>query len=115
MAQWYAPADFEKPAKWVWVRCFDPHCCHARALPLAPWRIRWGVQDVFPLLRQRLRCGVCGRGGAVFDSPRQDWPGANGSRYWDPEYFPARPLRIAGPRQIPESTKMQQARVLAPN
>jgi hypothetical protein len=37
----YVPNE-EARLKWVWVYCVSPFCNHARAAPLAPWRIRWG-------------------------------------------------------------------------
>ncbi len=38
--------------KWVWVSCVSPFCGHSRAVPLAPWRIRWGAEDVSSLMRR---------------------------------------------------------------
>ena len=105
--------EFDKPPKWVWVRCTSPFCNHARAIAIAPGRIRWGEEDAFAMLRQKMRCGVCGRRGAAFDSPEPDWRGANGSKHFAPEYFPAGPLHMAGERLTIESFAARDARILA--
>jgi putative SOS response-associated peptidase YedK len=106
----YIPNE-EGRRKWVWVYCISPFCNHARAVPLAPWRIRWGVEDPSPLMRRYFRCGVCGRSGCVFHPPRESIKGV--IETWDPEYFPAgRELHMAGPKEINESREEQRQRVL---
>jgi len=98
----------------VWLTCVSPFCNHSRAIPLAPWRIRWGVHDVAGLMRRHFRCGVCGRKGCTFGRPEGGFPRANGVTFWDPEYFPAgKELHMAGPKVKFESYNERDARVLA--
>jgi hypothetical protein len=68
-------------------------------MALAPWCIRWGVDDPRPLMRQRFRCIMCGTRGAIFS--QGGCVSINDMRYSD---FPVeRPLRIGGGRRIGES------------
>lgn len=77
---------------WLWVYCLNPSCSHCRAVPLAPWRIRWGETDTPAAMRRHFRCGVCGTKGCYFLEPKLDYAGI--------ETFPAgRELRMAGPRK----------------
>lgn len=57
-------------------------------------------------MRQRFRCGVCGRKGCTFVDPAMDHDGI--------ETFPAgRELRMAGHRETGESYETVNARVTA--
>lgn len=58
-----------RPLQWIRVYCRIPFCGHSRAIPLAPWRIRWGVENPTPIMRKVFRCGLCGRRGCVFETP----------------------------------------------
>ncbi|MBN9546948.1 MAG: SOS response-associated peptidase family protein [Alphaproteobacteria bacterium] len=91
---------------WLWVYCVSPFCNHARAVPLAPWRIRWGEDDVEAAMAKRFFCGVCGRKGCTFHKPAMDHEGI--------ETFPAgKELRMSGGRHPGESYEMAEARVTA--
>jgi len=91
---------------WFWVCCVSPFCNHARAVPLAPWRIRWGEPDVCVLMRRHFRCGVCGRKGCIFLAPTTDAKGV--------APFPAgREVHMAGPKNKFENWADRDARVLA--
>src|SRR5258706_937753 len=92
--------------RWLWICCASPFCFHARAVPIAPWRIRWGERDTLAAMRRRFRCGVCGRKGCTFLNPTTDASGV--------APFPAgRELRMSGPKMIGESYDERDARVLA--
>lgn len=84
---------------WHWISCADPHCGHARAIPLAPWLIRWGIEgkDIADAIRKHFYCGVCGRRGGVFHGPLVNGDGI--------EAFPAiaDQVRINGPRRWNET------------
>ena len=84
---------------WLWVYCEDPHCGHVRAVPVAPWLIRWGIEpkDICKALRASLYCGVCGRRGCHFGNPLISAEGI--------EAFPAvgKQIRINGPRRWNET------------
>lgn len=100
----WAPPEIR--VSWVWVYCVSPFCNHARAVPIVPWRIRWGEPDPSPLMKQRFRCGVCGQKGCLFVKPSMDHDGI--------ETFPAgRELRMAGHREPGESYATADARVTA--
>jgi hypothetical protein len=90
---------------WAWVVCISSFCGHRRAVPIAPWRIRWGEDDTWTAIRQHFRCGACGRKGCVFLVPQVDGEGI------DP--FPPRDqlLRIGGERKIGETYPDRDARV----
>jgi putative SOS response-associated peptidase YedK len=104
----------EKPPKWITVRCISSLCGHGRAVPLAPWRIRWGQEDVAPLMARRFRCGVCGRPGCSFDQKPRDLVGVAGAERFEPIFFPAgRELAICGERQVGESYIERDRRVSA--
>jgi hypothetical protein len=90
---------------WVWV-CCGPLCGHRRAIPLAPFRIRWDDADIYAAIRRRFRCGGCGRSGCTFMEPRIDAEGI--------EPFPVgHVLRIGGDRKIGETVPNKDARVRA--
>jgi putative SOS response-associated peptidase YedK len=92
--------------RWFWVRCVSPFCNHARAVPITPWRIRWGESDTLAAMRRRFRCGVCGRKGCVFEAPTTDASGV--------APFPAgRELWMSGPKNTGEGYAGRDARVLA--
>jgi putative SOS response-associated peptidase YedK len=98
------------PLTWVWVYCVGPMCGHVRAVPLAPWRIRWGVENPTRLMRQHFRCGSCGRQGCEFGEPGRG-SGQNGGRIGDDEPYPhGRELRINGERRWPETYPDAHAR-----
>ena len=110
----FTPEDFTGPPTWIMVRCADAYCGHGRAVPLAPWRIRWGVQDPRPLMQKHFRCGVCGRKGCSFDQAPRRYSGTQDAKRWDPEFFPAgQELRMGGARQPGESYRDRDKRVLA--
>ena len=75
---------------WLWVYCRIPFCGHSRAVPLAPWRIRWGADSPEQLMRRYFRCAMCGTPGCVFGAPLLDGEGI--------EAFPAREalVRLGG-------------------
>lgn len=88
---------------WLRVRCVSPFCGHSRALPLAPWRIRWGVDNPSQFMRQNFYCGSCGRKGCEFEAP-QHGTGQNG---FQPDYAQSYPhgaeQRINGERKPGET------------
>jgi hypothetical protein len=87
-----------RPMQWVRVRCKFPFCGHSRALPLAPWRIRWGTGNPTPLMARYFRCGSCGRNGCEFEVPYRG-TGNNGAVVGYEEPYPyGRELRINGER-----------------
>jgi putative SOS response-associated peptidase YedK len=89
----------EIPLTWLWVRCEDPHCGHARAVPVTPWIIRWGItpKDICPAMRASFYCGVCGRRGRHFGGPMLSGEGI--------EAFPpaGKQVRINGPKRWNET------------
>lgn len=98
---------------WLWVHCTSPQCGHCRAVPLAPWRIRWGSENPTRLMRQHFRCGSCGRKGCVFQPPHVG-TGQNGVVIGHRESYPnGRELRINGERRWPETYPEAEARVRA--
>ena len=62
-------------SKWVWAICngLDASgriaCLHRAPVALAPFVIRWGAEASSNLMRERLRCAVCGHRGAVLQHP----------------------------------------------
>jgi hypothetical protein len=72
---------------WVRVRCISPFCGNQRVLPLAPWRIRWGVANPTPMMRRHFRCGACGRKGCEFETARRG-TGKNGEKAGFKEEYP---------------------------
>ena len=92
---------------WLWVYCVSPFCNHARAIPLAPWRIRWNVRDPSEAMRRNFFCSVCGRKGCCFVHPTINADGI--------EAFPARAeaIRMSGERRTGESFDARDARVLS--
>jgi putative SOS response-associated peptidase YedK len=114
MSDYLPPGTREPPPTWIRVRCRNGYCGHSRAVPFAPWRIRWGSEDVGPLMRRHFKCGSCGRQGCDFDQPPRQHRGANGMYYWDPEFFPTvDALRISGQRLTGESYEARDRRVSA--
>ena len=61
--------------KWVWAFCNDLDesgrvaWLHRAPLALAPFVIRWGAEASSNVMRERLRCAVCGHRGAVLQHP----------------------------------------------
>ena len=101
------------PLQWIWVRCKIPFCGHCRAVPLAPWRIRWGIENPLQLMGRHFRCGSCGRKGCEFEEPRRG-TGQNGAVIGYHEAYPhGRELRINGERRWPETYPDAAQRVLA--
>jgi hypothetical protein len=80
---------------------------------MAPWRIRWGLQDVMGEIKRQFRCSVCGQRGCTFDLTPRDLVGANGLKRWEPEFFPSAPFRLGGERLVGESYADRDRRVLA--
>ena len=91
---------------WFWVCCTSPSCNHRRAVPVAPWRIRWDEPDTLAAINRRFRCSVCGRKGCNFLPPPTDAEGVGpfpvGYQVW-----------MAGERRRGESYEMRDARVRA--
>ena len=108
----YRPKD-PPPSMWVWVHCVSPFCGHTRAMPLAPWRIRWGTDDPARVMRQHFRCGLCGRKGCEFVVPRRG-TGQNGYGIGINEEYPhGQELRIGhGEARWPEVRWQAKERVL---
>lgn len=52
---------------WLWLHCED--CGHMRAVPLAPFVIRWGDSASGDVLRKSARCSECGHKGAALQHP----------------------------------------------
>jgi hypothetical protein len=67
-------------SKWVWAICEgmsrkgEP-CMHRAPLALAPFVIRWSADASSDVMRQRLRCAVCGHRGACLQHP--SWMGTD--------------------------------------
>jgi len=107
----YSPP--EPKLQWIWLSCVYPFCGHTRAIPLAPWRVRWGDQDLFQNISRHFKCGSCGRRGCVFYEPRRG-TGQNGAAVGIDEPYPwGRELRINGERRWPESYPDAEIRVIA--
>lgn len=107
----YTADAFERPPIWAWIDCISPLCGHSRAVPLAPWRIRWGVRDPAPMMRRHFRCGVCGRTGCHF-RPSFRGSGQNGACIGEDEPFPhGEELIISGKRLDGESYEQRDIRV----
>jgi len=63
---------------WAWLYCTNYHkCWHKRAMPLAPFVIRWGADASSNVLRRRARCSKCGHKGCTLMHPSigSDGPG----------------------------------------
>jgi len=55
---------------WAWLYCTNYHkCTHRRAMPLAPFVIRWGANASSNVLRKSARCSQCGHKGAALMHP----------------------------------------------
>jgi hypothetical protein len=82
---------------WTWVHCNMTGCGHYRAVPLAPWRIRWGREDVYDAIRDHFYCSVCGRKKCDFVQPYLSGEGV--------QAFPTRGdhIWIGGERVYPET------------
>lgn len=93
---------------WVWVHCSDYLCGHARAVPFAPWVIRWGDKDAGNLIRQRFRCSMCGRRGANFIHPGVEH-GTQRIGAFPMDDF----IQIGGRRRVPESCNDHELRCRA--
>src|SRR5581483_4659287 len=99
--------------RWLWVYCRIPFCGHARAIPLAPWIIRWGVKDISRAIKRHFRCSMCGTRGCDFQAPQLDGNGI--------EPFPPREklVRLGGtwpalPGEVHwQTVKRKQAEYLA--
>jgi|SRR5579863_5383142 len=84
----------------------SPLCGHRRAVPLAPWRIRWSEGDTLVAMRRHFWCSPCDCRGCVFFEPSVDSDGV--------EPFPAgRELTIGGERRPDETWPERDARVRA--
>ncbi len=94
---------------WAWLYCRVPFCGHVRAVAFAPWRIRWGADDVERAIKRHFYCSVCGRKGCEFVAPRLDSEGI--------EPFPpiglGQHIRINGERKTRETYPDAEARNLA--
>jgi len=68
-------------AKWVWVHCIAglDLCSHSRPMTLAPFAILWGLDASSDLIRERLRCTVCGHQGVFLTLPSSDGTGMTAS------------------------------------
>jgi hypothetical protein len=65
---------------WLWVHCTDYLCGHSRAVVLAPWAIRWGVDNPGELIRRNFRCVMCDRMNAGFIQATMDHDGRTAKR-----------------------------------
>lgn len=61
--------EIHKAPGWVWVYCEKIGCRHKRAVPLAPFVIRYGARASGNRLRRALRCTRCGAKGATIQMP----------------------------------------------
>ena len=52
---------------WFWAHC--GMCSRQRAIPLAPFVIRWGTDASSDMLRRNLTCSHCGHRGASLQHP----------------------------------------------
>jgi hypothetical protein len=59
--------ELHREPHWFWVHCDG--CRRSRALPLAPFVIRWGPEASSDMLRRNLTCTVCGHRGASLQHP----------------------------------------------
>ena len=98
---------------WLWIFCTSPFCGHVRAMPLAPWRIRWGVENPSKQMRRYFRCAACGRKGCEFGVPRRG-TGQNGARIGEDEEYPHnKEMRMGqGEARWPETKWEAKERVL---
>jgi putative SOS response-associated peptidase YedK len=90
---------------WIWLHCTNYRCGHARAVPFAPWAIRWGEENLGDIMRRNFYCSMCGRHGANFTHPGVE----HGTLHV--HAFPVdRFIRFGGDRKIPESCIDQETR-----
>jgi len=62
--------------KWFWAYCERMGCGHSAPIALAPFAIRWGLDASSDLIRNRLRCSLCGnKGGVALKRPSWAMPG----------------------------------------
>jgi hypothetical protein len=59
--------ELHREPGWWWLICET--CLHTRAIPLAPFVIRWGRHASSDVLRRNARCSACGHRGAVMRHP----------------------------------------------
>jgi len=62
-------AEIRRAAPWLWLWCRNFHCRHKGPIALAPLIIRWGGDASSDLLRQSVRCKLCGSKGADLQHP----------------------------------------------
>lgn len=55
--------------KWFWACCNSLGCTHKEPIALAPFVIRWGPEASSDLIRESLRCTVCGHKGVTLIAP----------------------------------------------
>src|SRR5947207_13878239 len=66
--------ELQHGTPWVWAYCEGPDAIGRRSpLALAPFVIRWGADASSDVMRERLRCAVCGHRGARLEHP--SWMG----------------------------------------
>jgi hypothetical protein len=71
--------ELQEGTPWLWAVCdgldaCGKPCLHRTPLALAPFVIRWGANASSDIMRDRLRCAVCGRRGAALQRP--SWMGS---------------------------------------
>lgn len=54
---------------WLWAFCNRRECSYHRALPLAPFVIRYGPDVSSDYLREHLKCSKCGHKGVSLQVP----------------------------------------------
>ena len=76
--------ELHRPAPhWLWVFCNARECTHRRALPLAPFVIRYGKDASSDVLRRNFTCSRCGRRGASLQVP--SWAMQTGEQFFPSE------------------------------
>src|SRR5437773_2332441 len=91
--------ELQHGTPWVWAYCqgldrIGRPCMHRTPLALAPFVIRWGAEASSDVMRERLRCAVCGHRGTVLQHP--SWMDAQIGE----QPFPANWVGIVNIRQI---------------
>jgi len=90
---------------WIWLNCTNYRCGHSRAVPFAPWAIRWGNNELGDAIRQRFFCSMCGKRGAIFTMPGIE----HETSLLQPFPIGAH-IRIGGERRLGESCNSQEVR-----
>jgi hypothetical protein len=95
---------------WSWLYCNNAHKCrHHRAMPLAPFVIRWGADGSSDVPRRCARCTVCGHKGATMIHPSM---GSEESGVYQP--FPTGVRQKGGRIGTPAPDLLRGLKVSAP-